>query len=178
MPKLVRDNFSIAEMTECSFAQRLGIDNTPDLETFENLGRTVTGLEQIREILGYPMHVSSGYRCRELERVLCTGDFQAWCSCVHQTPGVDAWQQYLSEKAHPRGYAADFTCAQFGSSQEVFHEILASKVPFDQCFLEGSWIHVSFDPRMRHMTGIKTFNDSGIANFKRHTASAPQEPGR
>lgn len=52
MPKLTRDNFSIAEMTECSLASRLGIDNTPDFRTLENLGSTVTRLEEVRALLG------------------------------------------------------------------------------------------------------------------------------
>lgn len=160
---LTRDNFSIAEMTECSFAQRMGIDNTPDLRTLEALGRTVTGLEQVRALLGYPVHVNSGYRCEAWERVLCAQDFTAWCATEGLPQDDTAWRRYFADKSHAKGHAADFTCAQFGSPEEVLDTIARSDIAFDQCILEGAWVHISFDPRMRRQLLRKRFDDRGVA---------------
>lgn len=157
MPKLTRDHFSISEMSECSIAERLGIDNTPNLKIIENLAITVGGLERVRALLGYPVHVNSGYRCFELERLVCEGDFKVWCSRNGEPAGESSWTRYLSDKPHPRGFAADFTCAQFGSPREIISEIQKSKIEFDQCILEGSWVHISFDPRMRREVLEKRF---------------------
>lgn len=152
------DYFSMAEMTENSLAVRLGIDNTPSLEAIRNLGFTVTGLEKIRALFGLPIHVNSGYRCEALERIYSEQDYRRWC--VDQGAPVDetSWKSYFAEKAHPKGYAADFTCAQFGSHKDVFDTITQSGIDFDQCILEGTWVHISFDPRMRRQILTKAFD--------------------
>jgi putative chitinase len=56
---------------------------------------------------------------------------------------------FFSLKAHPKGNAADFTCAQYGTPQDVIDAFASSGIDFDQCILEGNWVHISFDPRMR-----------------------------
>lgn len=175
--KLTRDNFSIAEMTECSFAERMGIDNTPDLRTLENLGRTVTGLERVRALLGYPVHVNSGYRCEAWERVLCSQDFAAWCIAGNLRQDEVAWKRYFSSKSHANGYAADFTCAQFGSPKEVVDAIATSDIAFDQCSLEGTWVHISFDPRMRRQLLRKRFDHLGVSTCVRYTSESESAHG-
>lgn len=164
MPKLTRDNFSIAEMTECSLAERLGIDNTPDFRTLENLGSTVTRLEEVRALLGFPVHVNSGYRSEKLEKMLSQADYVEWCNRNGQAVNDASWRTYFTDKPHSQGLAADFTCAQFGSPMEVVQAIQASSVKFDQCILEGSWVHISFAPRMRREVFVKKFDAMGISN--------------
>jgi putative chitinase len=157
------DNFSIAEMTESSIAVRLGVDNTPSLKVIEHLGLTVTGLERVRALLGFPVHVNSGYRCEAFERILSERDFRAWCAQQNCSADDEAWQRYFTGKAHVGGYAADFTCAQFGSPGDVFDAIVASEIRFDQCGLEGSWVHISFDPRLRRHIVHKQFDALGVS---------------
>ena len=177
MPKLTRDNFSLAEMSECSFAERLGIDNTPDLKTLANLGIVVTRLEEVRALLGYPMHVNSGFRCEALERFLSKQDYLSWCS-QRAVPQDDAsWKKYFATKAHSRGLAADFTCSQFGSPRDVLHAIKSSSIRFDQCILEGSWIHISFASRMRGDILIKQFDAFGIATSVRYLPTDQMQAG-
>jgi hypothetical protein len=43
----------------------------------------------------------------------------------------------------------DFNCYGFGSPREVCRAIAAATIPFDQLIEEGTWCHLSFDPRMR-----------------------------
>lgn len=143
------DTFPIAAMGYSKLASRLGIDNTPEPAALENLEKTVAALDAIRALLGYPLHLISGYRCEELERMHSEADYQQWCH--RQAKAVDSasWQLYFSDKGHPKGLAADFTCTAFGSPEAVVEAIAASPIAFDQCIAEGIWVHISVDPRMR-----------------------------
>ena len=55
--------FSLAEFINSATAKRLSIDNTPTFEIVDNLNRLADYLDGIREKLGKPILVSSGYRC-------------------------------------------------------------------------------------------------------------------
>ena len=59
----------------------------------------------------------------------------------------DGW---VGHSAHQSGYAADFTCKVFGSPYDVACAIAKSGIAFDQLIQEGTWVHISFDPAMRH----------------------------
>jgi hypothetical protein len=166
MPKLTRDNFSIAEMSDCSLAERMGIDNTPDIAVLQNLGVTVTGLERIRSLLGYPVHVNSGYRCEELEKVLCQSDYCTWSSRNGHSIDQHSWADYFNQKVHPTGYAADFTCAQYGSPLDIVRVIQNSSLQFDVCIAEGTGVHISFAPAMRRELMAKTFDHFGVSDTR------------
>ena len=132
-------HFSLDELVFSSTAQRLHIDNTPDVTTIQRLTVLATGLEKIRALLGQPMHIDSGYRCQALNRAV---------------GGVP-------DSAHIQGYAADFVCPDFGSPLTIARAIAASAIDFDQCIQEGSWVHVSFDPRLRRQTLTANFGPNG-----------------
>ncbi len=59
-------NFSFKELTKSDTATRLGIDNTPDEETIDNL-KTLCDkvLQPVREHFGKSVTVNSGYRSPE-----------------------------------------------------------------------------------------------------------------
>ena len=143
------NNFPVAAMGYSKLASRLGIDNTPEPAALGNLEKTVAVLDEIGARLGHPLHLISGYRCEELERMHSEADYQVWCQ--HQTIAVDniSWQLYFSEKAHPKGFAADFTCSAFGSPEAIVEAIASSPLAFDLCIAEGTWVHISVDPRLR-----------------------------
>jgi hypothetical protein len=85
-------------------------------------------LEQVRTLLGNnSIRISSGYRCVALNRAIGSGD----------------------TSAHVLGYAVDFTCPKFGTPKEVANKIAESPIKFDQLIYEGTWIHLSVDPRNR-----------------------------
>jgi hypothetical protein len=175
MPKLTHDNFSISEMSDCSLAERMGIDNTPSIKAIENLSTTVTGLERIRALLGYPIHVNSGFRCEALEKVLCQSDYGTWCSRNGYALEGVSWKRYFAMKEHPKGYAADFTCAQFGSPIDIVRVIQSSNIEFDICNLEGSWVHVSFAPQMRREVRVKKFDHFGVTCTTGYSTEAQYE---
>lgn len=120
-------NFALAEFTTSQTAARFRLDNNPPASVIEHLKVTAAGLEKVRELLGRPILISSGYRSRE----------------VNTKVGGSA------TSAHVFGYAADFISPGYGDPLAISRAIVASRMPFDQLIEEGTWVHISFDPRMR-----------------------------
>lgn len=58
------------EMVRSATAERLGICNDPDDAVSENLERLMGVLDDLREHCGFPLRVTSGYRCPELNRAV------------------------------------------------------------------------------------------------------------
>jgi hypothetical protein len=109
-------------------------------------------LEPIREMLGVPMQVTSGYRSPALERLV-------------QGVGPDA---PLRSSQHMLGQACDFVPSGMPVWQ-AYELIARSGLPFDQLICEavggGHWIHVSCAPstRMpRQMAGLITDREAWI----------------
>jgi zinc D-Ala-D-Ala carboxypeptidase len=124
MTDALTSHFTLAELC----VTRHGA-NVPPPAVVERL-RTVTApvLEQVRLLLGgRPIIVSSGYR----------------------GPAVNAAVGGVVTSAHLTGYAADFICPTFGTPLEVCATISRSTLDFDQLIQEGTWVHLSVDPRMR-----------------------------
>lgn len=158
------DHFTLAELTQSDTADRMGIDNSAPDRIVTNLFVLAVGLEQVRKLLGFLIRVSSGYRCEELERVLCEKDYRAWCARHGNHVGAESWTAYFLRKAHPKGFAADFTCPAFGDPLSIVKAIEASDIRFDQCIQEGRWVHISFAPTMRREVLTAKFTD-GTASY-------------
>ena len=127
MPNL-SPHFTLEEMTASQEAARREINNTPSLAIIENLRVMCEKLEAVREFLGRPMIVSSGYRCPELN------------AAIGGAP----------KSAHMTGFAVDFICPGFGSPVDVCRAIGKSGLQYDQVIHEyGRWTHLSFDPQQR-----------------------------
>jgi zinc D-Ala-D-Ala carboxypeptidase len=140
-------NFKLNEFTTSQTATRKGIDNTAPAPIVERLRMVANTLEQIRTLLGnHSIRISSGYRCIALNRAIGSGD----------------------SSAHTLGYAVDFTCPGFGTPKEVAKKIAESDIKYDQLIYEGTWIHLSVDPRNRrdlltaHFRGGKVTYTKGI----------------
>ena len=64
-------HFQLREFTESATARKHGIVNEPTAEAVENLRRLcIHTLEPLREKLGRPMVITSGYRCKELNEII------------------------------------------------------------------------------------------------------------
>jgi len=123
-------NLTLAECVKSNTAKRLGIDNTPDDWTVENLKAIATDVFQpLREAFGVPIHVSSGYRSEELN-VAIGGS---------------------KRSQHVQGRALDLDADVFGrcTNGEIFRYIL-NNITFDQLIWEfgdqdnPDWVHVSY----------------------------------
>jgi len=141
-------NFKLNEFTTSQTATRQGIDNTPAAPIIERLHMLANTLEQVRSLLGdNSIRISSGYRCLNLNRAIGSGDLSA----------------------HIQGYAVDFTCPNFGTPKEVANKIAQSAIKFDQIIYEGTWIHLSVDPRNRRDVLTATFK-GGKATYTKGIA--------
>ena len=141
------EHFSLNELTASQEATRHSINNTPSEKVVENLRMLAALLEQVRELLGgNSIRISSGYRCVLLNRHIGSND----------------------TSAHIRGYAVDFTCSGFGTPIQVAQKIAESNLKFDQLIYEGTWVHISCDPKNRRQLltarfkGGKAFYTTGI----------------
>ena len=115
-------------LEELAATQHREFDNTPPPEVVATLRATALRMEEVRRLLGdRPITVSSGYRSRALNRAV--GGART--------------------SAHLTGHAVDFNCYRFGSPLKVCRAIAESDIAFDQLIEEGTWVHISFDPRLR-----------------------------
>ena len=121
-------HFNLDEFVRSNTATKHGIDNTPPPDVVRRIWSTAGHMEMIRALLGKPILISSGYRCAELNKAV---------------GGV-------ANSAHMSGYAVDFTCPDYGSPYKVAMELANSpSISFDQLIQERTWVHISFDPKMR-----------------------------
>ena len=127
-----------------------------------NLARLCHGtLEPLREELGLPVVITSGYRCKTLNDMLA----------------------HASERSqHMQGCAADFyvvgpsTGSGTASRRELlikaFREILQNpKIDFDQLILYPSFIHVSFVSKGKNRHGILIGRRDGKLGYGRISLS-------
>ncbi len=132
-------HFTLEELTASTTAIRLGINNTPNAKVITNLTILAKGLESVRSLLGgHPISIDSGYRCPALNKVV----------------------NGSATSGHLLGYAADFLCPAFGNSKSIVAKIMTSNILFDQCIMEGTWVHISFDPRMRQEILTKQYGQT------------------
>lgn len=136
-------HFSYAELTHSNYATRHGINNIPSPAIKQNLLTLAKTLEKVRDVLGHPMTITSGYRNPELNR------------------GIGG----AIKSAHLQGYAADFICWGFGSPSQIVRAAKKAGIKYDQIITEGKWVHISIDPRMRGSTLIAKFNSNGKASY-------------
>src|SRR5690606_22338588 len=127
-------HFRLSEFTTSTTALARGIDNTPNKYELANLRRLADTLEEVRELLGHPMRITSGGRVAALN------------AAVGGSPSSD----------HCRWLAADFVCPGYGSVGAVCAAINASDIRFDQLIWEQTphtqWIHFGLGARMRQQT--------------------------
>ena len=146
-------HFSLSEFTESATARKHGIDNTPPQEAVDNLKALCQGcLEPLREALGLPVVITSGYRTKALNSMLA----------------------HSSERSqHMLGQAADFYVAEpkdlnlepgtLNPAKPTRREllikafrliILDESIDYDQLILYPSFIHVSYVSRERNRRTI------------------------
>ncbi len=116
-------HFTYNEFVVSQTAIRKGIDNTPTPEILARMTTLCVELmEKVRALKGFPISVSSGYRCDLLNRAV----------------GGSGTSQ------HRLGEACDFVIHGL-TVEEAYQLIKNSGLEFDQLIQEfDSWIHISF----------------------------------
>ncbi|MGL4210337.1 MAG: D-Ala-D-Ala carboxypeptidase family metallohydrolase [Cetobacterium somerae] len=127
-------NFKYNELIHSDTANRNGINNNPSLKLMDNMLLTIVMLQKVRELLGVPMVISSGYRCSELNKLVGGSN-------------VSKHMEFLAIDFIPK---MDINTA--------YRKIINSDIKYDKVILEknskGSvWIHIQFSktPRKQHM---------------------------
>ncbi len=118
-------HFTLREFLRSETAARRGIDNLPSSEIIHTLERNAVNMERVRQLLGVPLQISSGYRCLDLNRAIGSKD----------------------TSAHVEGRATDFEAPEFGPPIDICRSIYASDILYDQLIYEHSWVHIAW-PRV------------------------------
>ena len=116
-------NFTMSELIHSDTAVKNNINNMPDINSLDcMLNLIVYCLQPIRDKLGKPMIITSGYRCAEVNKLV---------------GGV-------SNSQHTKGQAADFTVS--GETVEgIIFKIVTSGIEYDEIINEyDKWVHISF----------------------------------
>lgn len=134
--------FTLDEFLQSDTATKNGINMMPPPERVKCLNDLVAHvLDPLREALGKPITVTSGYRPEALNKLI---------------GGVNSSQ-------HTLGQAADIRVAGM-TPKQLCQFIIDHKLPFDQLIQEfGSWTHVSYGPRnRREVLTAKTVNGKTV----------------
>ena len=131
-PGYLTANFTLSELVVSETAARQGLNNTPGSAEQANLKRLCeTCLQPLREKLGQPVVVTSGYR----------------------GPAVNAAVGGSTTSAHMFGGAADIHVPGM-TNQALMKFIHDMKLPVDQVIEEfGSWVHVGISQPGKPLRG-------------------------
>jgi len=136
-------NFTLEEFLVSQTAERHGIDMTPPVHVIDNLRLLVGGVMQpLRDDLGRPIFISSGYRPYDLNRMIGGSE--------------------TSE--HVNGNACDFVVLGM-TPYETAKRMQALQLPYDQLIHEfGRWVHVGVRDTLRHQD-LTAYRDHGQTRY-------------
>ena len=124
------ENFTLAELTISETGKRLGIKNVPNKEQIKALQLLcLKVLQTIRNHFGIPIHISSGFRIKELNKAI---------------GGAGTSQ-------HCRGEAADIDMDNTTVTNRQVFDFIRLNLQFDQLIFEfgtsknPDWVHVSYN---------------------------------
>lgn len=138
-------DFTLEELTLSQTASRAGISNAPDDVISKHLQILADTLQKIRDLLGKPIHVSSGYRSVAVNKLI---------------GGV-------ASSAHCQGFAADITCPEFGTPKQLAKWMIDTLplhgIKWDQIIWEfGDWVHIGvYGPGMVQRHEVLTAKKGG-----------------
>ena len=156
-------HFELREFVASKTARDHGINNTPPEEAVENLKALCQHtLEPLREALGLPIIITSGYRCKALNHLLVN---------------------HSVKSQHMNGQAADFYVGWNSSDEDApsrrellikaFRQIITDDaIAFDQLIIYPSFIHVSYvrSGRKNRSKLTKAFTNGSYAALTRSQA--------
>lgn len=116
----VSKNFDYKEFEKSDTAKRLGITNEINTSEIRDSVKALVleVLQPLRDAWGEPLHVNSGYRCKELNEAV---------------DGVETSQ-------HCKGEAADISCSEPAKLAQLAYDL---ELPYDQMILYPTFVHFS-----------------------------------
>jgi hypothetical protein len=145
-------NFSLKELTKSDTATRLGIDNTPNEETIDNL-KTLCDkvLQPVREHFGKSVTINSGYRSPESNAAV--GGSKTSDHCKGQAADIEI-------DGVPNPELAQWIMDNLDYTQLIL-EFYTQGIP------DSGWVHVSYDPnnlKKQELTAVKVAGKTQYLN--------------
>lgn len=153
----ISKHLSLAEVSRSETAKRRGINNTPSGEHLENFKKLAENVfEPIREHFGVPIHISSGYRSKELNAAI----------------GGSSSSQHCSAEA----IDIDMDGSPNGVTNKMVFDFIKDNLNFDQMIWEfgndsnPDWVHVSYEStgkqRKQILKAVKSGGKTSYIPFK------------
>ncbi len=137
-------HFTLEEAVFSETAIRQSIKNEPTAYILGIMTDTASKMEIVRTILGKPIRITSWLRVLRLNNAIGS----------------------VSTSGHIKGWAVDFQCPDFGTPLEIIKCLVNSGIKFDQMIQEGTWVHISFDPRLRGEVLTAVFTKGKPTTYK------------
>ena len=148
----ISKHLSLSEVFRSETAKRRGISNTPTAEHLENFKLLADNLfEKIRAHFGVPIHISSGYRSKELNDAI----------------GGSKTSQ------HSKGQAIDIDMdgSSSGVTNADVYNYIEENLDFDQLIWEfgtdnnPDWVHVSYTNGKNRKQKLKAVRTNGKTSY-------------
>jgi hypothetical protein len=138
-------HFTLGEMSRTDNRVLLEKNHAEALWYLDNLQKLcVMVLEPVRSLLGIPVRITSGFRCKELN------------TSIGGSP----------TSQHCHGEAAD-TVYEGHDLKEIFNAIAFSDIPYSQIIYEfGSWVHLGLQDEVLYPGKVKQMLVAYSANGK------------
>ena len=149
----ISQHLSLSEVTRSETAKRKGISNTPTAEHLDNFKLLAEKVfEPIRLHFGVPIHISSGYRSKELNDAI--GGSQT--------------------SQHSKGQAIDIDMdgSTNGVTNKMIFDFIKEKLDFDQLIWEfgtdsnPDWVHVSYSKTGNRKQKLKAVRSGGKTTYQ------------
>ena len=168
-------HFKLNEFTKSRTARQHGIDNTPPPEAVENLrALCVHTLEPLREALGLPIIITSGYRCKVLNERITHHSATSQHMQGEAADFVVQGSKFKVQGAKFKVQGSKFNEAEPNAEVKVQSEnrrellikafrtiILNDNIDFDQLIIYPDFIHVSYTSRDKNHHRITKANGHG-----------------
>jgi hypothetical protein len=153
----ISKHLSLAEVSRSETAKRRGINNTPSGEHLENFKKLAENVfEPIREHFGVPIHISSGYRSKELNSAIGGSSTSQHC----QGEAIDI----------------DMDGSKGGVTNKMVFDFIKDNLVFDQMIWEfgtdknPDWVHVSYEStgkqRKQILKAVKSGGKTSYVPYK------------
>lgn len=151
-------NFTLAELTKSSTADRRGIDNTPTEKEINKLKLLTTEvLQPVRDHFG-PVKINSGFRCLKLNRAIGSRDTSQHLSgeaADIEVMGISNWElaYWIQDNLEFDQLILEFTCSR--------EDYLNGQDAYD---LNKGWVHISYKASGNRNTTLRINKDEGTVS--------------
>lgn len=150
----ISKHLDLAEVIKSDSAKRKGISNMPTPEHLENFKKLAENVfEPIRKHFGVPIHISSGYRSKELNALI----------------GGSLTSQHCSGEA----IDIDMDGSANGVTNKMVFDFIKDNLNFDQLIFEfgtkdaPDWVHVSWETSGKQRKQVlRAIKKSGITKYQ------------